>query len=492
MQFPFSLPQLFAVNPMFDARSWASLFVLAALCAWLGRSVLDPLMARSRGTARTGCERDQNSCARPLVSLAESLAAGLLLLHLWMLALDHLRVTWTPITLLLGPLALLLVVHRVTSVRLQASPIERSSPQIEPWGWGEWVALGCVGLFGWSAWTQRSVAPDFIFHWGVKGRRFFELGGVDWRFLERPEFSYIHPDYPLMVPNSTAALALLAGSWNEAILMLWSVLLFGILVLEIRRVLVDGGLDRESVQWSLAIVVAPLCGFSMAHLQAGAADIPFALALIAISRALWRIDRDLSAPMRLGLWVAFAVATKIEGLPLASSALLLAAIRLAPRMRRELAAGRHGVVAWCSTALLAPLLLVGGWWWYQVLSRGLLQPSNTGLPNAERLRLTLETLPQALSMSSWVGMAWLILLLPLLALPSRWRWFGAVSCFQLAFYLATYIGGDQDTAFWVLSSFPRLLFHLMPVVLVLCCFWLYHGRSHGSLESGIRAEASSS
>src|SRR5204862_5149758 len=64
---------------------------------------------------------------------------------------------------------------------------------------------------------------DFWAIWGMKARVFLERGAIDWRFLESPWNSYVHPDYPLLVPLNFDFIALLNGSWSDRWLGLLSV-----------------------------------------------------------------------------------------------------------------------------------------------------------------------------------------------------------------------------------------------------------------------------
>lgn len=441
--------------------------------------------------------------ARGRAELGESFALGLVILGAWLQLLDLVGVSWSPVTVLL-PAALAFVLERTGKhgvARSVQNP--RAQRSIQPWSWGEWMAAMGVGLFAWSAFTLRSMSPDFVYHWGVKGRRFFELGAIDWAFLERTGAGYLHPDYPLLVSSVYGATATIAGTWSETSLMLLSVAAAALLVLEARSILQDAAGDSWALDsWQFAAGVATvslvLMAFSMAHEQAGAADILFGLSATGLSRRLlllasptWTKGQsdDLSDRLLpIGVWAALAVATKIEGVPLAVFALSVAS-GLVLAKRNE--AGRRGslesrlftiLTAW---RLWALPLVVGAWWLGNVYRHDLFQSSNFGVPNVERVRSTLDALPQALSLSSWSGLAWLIVAVPVLLLARPPASVGGLRilvllpALQLGFYLFTYFGGEQNTTFWVLSSFPRLVFHLMPVTLVAVMIALSSQRSLG-------------
>ena len=421
-----------------------AVIVWAALAAWLGQ-----LVGPKLGISRPG--------------LVERLVIGLVLLHAWMLLLDAVGVPWTRATLL-GPAALAAFMQW----RVGPSPKhgDHESGRI-PDRRGlslvlaDVVALGAVAGFASYAWSLRSLAPDFIYHWGLKGRHFAAEGGVSWALLRGHDASYLHPDYPLFVPNLYAATELLSGLWNEPALAVWSVLYLALLVWEMRCVAdeVLGGVWGHAAYASGALV---LSAFSIGHLQAGAADIPFALAVLALARQLWRLGEEPARGQtvaRIGVWSAFAVVCKIEGYPLAALAVALTWLRC-HGLRLGALPGwlvRRWVV-WMPTAVL------GGGWIFTMWSRGLYQATNSGRPSWERAQLTFEALPAALSVSTWSGLAWLLPLLPLGLLLRGPRWLVLLPCLQIAFYLSSYVGGAQSTTFWVVSSFPRLVFHVMPVL----------------------------
>lgn len=429
--------------------------VWAALAIWIGQ-----LAAPWLGVLRS--------------SLTERVAIGLVLLHAWMMLLDAAQIPWNRSTLLAPAVLALLAQWRWVGVGGSRHPAARGQIR-EAAGVlavADLVAALAVAAFAYASWTLRSLAPDFIYHWGLKARHFAAEGGVEWSLLQGHDASYLHPDYPLMVPNLYAATELLSGVWSEPALMVWSVLFFGLLVWEGRGAADDvvGGAPGRLASATAALVLA---GFSIGHLQAGAADLPFALAVLALARQLWRLGNRMNRPemdaqqvlARIGVWSAFAVVCKIEGFPLAALAVGLAWLRCEWMGRSPVAAlrrlpgwlGRHWMV-WAPTALL------GGWWLATMWSKGLYQATNSGWPTWERVQLTAEALPTALGVPTWTGLAWLLPLLPLGLSVPRLRWFVLLPCLQVGFYLSSYIGGAQSTTFWVVSSFPRLAFHVMPVV----------------------------
>jgi hypothetical protein len=54
---------------------------------------------------------------------------------------------------------------------------------------------------------------DFYGVWGIKGRWFFDAGGIDWTWLAT---NSAHPDYPLLLPLLFDFTAIVTGAWNDA------------------------------------------------------------------------------------------------------------------------------------------------------------------------------------------------------------------------------------------------------------------------------------
>ena len=62
--------------------------------------------------------------------------------------------------------------------------------------WGDGAALFAFSGFAALAPTLWIATPDFVFHWGLKGERFFLARGVDYDWLAKGWNWVIHPDYP--------------------------------------------------------------------------------------------------------------------------------------------------------------------------------------------------------------------------------------------------------------------------------------------------------
>ncbi|HKO57712.1 MAG TPA: hypothetical protein VJ276_17730, partial [Thermoanaerobaculia bacterium] len=119
---------------------------------------------------------------------------------------------WYPIPLALVVVLAAAVAYRYTKnvgPALQPAPIDI-------------LTLATLVGYAFYATVARPWEWDFWAIWGLKGRVFHEARGIDWRFLATPSNDFSHPDYPPLLPNVYAFLALLRGGWDDR----WLGLLF--------------------------------------------------------------------------------------------------------------------------------------------------------------------------------------------------------------------------------------------------------------------------
>jgi hypothetical protein len=367
--------------------------------------------------------------------------AGALLLHLLLTAYDAAGIRWNRWTLLV-PLILLgaLGLRRKTETERLPSDL----------GWGDGAALFALITFALFAPTLWTMTPDFVYHWGLKGEHFFLAGGVDYEWLAKPWNWVIHPDYPNLLPELFAGSAILAGRFEAPAQMLWSALVFALLLASARAAL--RGTPRPMLQMGIAAVAFTLAGFGLGHLAAGAADGMPALAFLAAVPALLRpADRD--GDVEIGIAAGFAAASKMEGMPLAAFLAGIQLLRRKPDMRGALWLG-------------LPTALVSIPWAIRTFGQGLYQKYNTGAVDPGRAGVIFRSLIHATFGENWHGLPLVLLTLPILLLLRRTRPIAAVASLQLLFYLWIFFSADVGTEFQVISSFPRLAMHLMPAVIV--------------------------
>ena len=127
--------------------------------------------------------------------MAFRLAAGLVVLHGLLLGLDLAGIRWSRLSIGIPVLALAALGLR------RRGRVAETRPRRHPLGWGDGLAAGTIAVFAILALARRVANPDFIYHWGLKAKRFALAGGVDLPFLQAGWNSYAHPDYPNLVPN---------------------------------------------------------------------------------------------------------------------------------------------------------------------------------------------------------------------------------------------------------------------------------------------------
>ncbi len=366
-------------------------------------------------------------------------------------------------------------------------------------GWGEVIALAALAVFTVCALSAWIATPDFIYHWGLKGRRFHLAGGVDYRYLAAPWNWVVHPDYPNLLPELFAVTALAAGRFDDPAMMLWSAAAFALLLAAVREALRRAGTSRFAAQAALAGLALALAAYGIGGLSAGGADWSIALALCAALPPLLA-PADPRGAAQVGLAAAFAAASKVEGLPLAVGLVAVYAVRLwaalapappppapeaytaaaaPPAQDAQVRPRRPRLLSWPwlrprlpaagpalrgAAALVVPLAAVAAPWLAGVWHHHLFAAYNSGPLEPERLPRVLAAVAGTLN-GSWYGLGYGLLLLPLIALDRRLRPMAAVVSLQLLFYLYVYLSVRFEPVPLVVASFARLVLHVLPAVL---------------------------
>jgi hypothetical protein len=337
-------------------------------------------------------------------------------------------------------------------------------------GWGDALALFALAVFTALALSGWIAMPDFVYHWGLKGHRFYLARGVDYPFLAHRWSWAIHPDYPNLVPEMFAVTALLARSFDVPAMMLGTAALFALMLAACREGLRQGGADRFIQQAGLALVALSCAAFGIGYIMAGAADWNLALALAAAVPPLLR-PPDRTGDFQIGVTAAFAAASKIEGVPLGA---FLAAVQIVRHMGRDLVpdivlntgAERRLNLRPAVTAGLLPAAVVLPWLG-RAAHHHLFQPSNSGAFELARAGEIFAGVGEALQNPAWHGFLPIMLLPPLLLLPRRTRALAAAAALELLFYFYVYFTTPVGNyRYFVLSNFPRLGFQLVPACLV--------------------------
>jgi hypothetical protein len=380
--------------------------------------------------------------------------SGAVIVHVMLTLLDFAHLRWNLLLLILLGAVLFALARRF----LPRRPVSAS---LGDTGWGDGIALFALAVFIAVALTRWIVMPDFIYHWGIKGKHFFLARGVDYAYLEKGWNWYTHPDYPNLVPELFALAALLAGGFHEPAMFLLTGVFFALLLAAAREGLRQGEVDRFTRQAGLAMMALALAAFGIGYQMAGAADWMLALALAAAVPPLLR-PPDRTGDFQIATAAAFAAASKIEGVPLAG---LLVLVQLA----RRLGARRRPNVADIAAAarMGVPVTVVVLPWLARMRYHHLALAIDSGPFLLSRAPEIFAAAGVAVLTPAWHGFIVAAFLPPLLLLARRTRAFAAAATLQLLFYFYTYFtGGVNDVRFFVLSNFSRLTFQLVPASLV--------------------------
>lgn len=289
---------------------------------------------------------------------------------------------------------------------------------------------------------------DFWAIWGLKGRVFFEAGGVDWRFLQSPFNDFAHPDYPLLLPMNYAYAALVGGQWDDRWMALPGIA-FGVALILIVRSLAA----RELPRFLAALMTFATAGVALSQ-YVGLADAP----LIACGTAAILFIRrgilfDGAPAFRHGaILLGLAASTKNEGLALIASVVIAMLIARASKWRDALRLWPAAVIPlpWIVARLAFHLQtdIARG----SFLSRAIERIGDSGVIVASLLRW----LPDP-----WL---WLLMLIGVVLIPRATRRaerfiLGAVAI-QAFWYLGAYFGTPLDVMWHIETSWPRVARHL--------------------------------
>jgi hypothetical protein len=425
----------------------ASVVSLALLLALAGDALIGFLSGRAGRAFETGGEG---------VRWALGLAAGIVLLHAILLLEDLAGLPWSRAGILVPLCAV-----AVLAVR-DDRPLWRVLPLPAPRA-GDGLALAALGPFAAASVLGWTIAPDYVYHWGVKAQKYSLAQGIDWAFLAEGWHWFVHPDYPNLVPGLYAATAILRGIYRTTAALTWSPVMAAAILLVARSLLGRlGAVGR--LRSGAVIALGAFLGFTgIAFRRSGDADWMIALAVVlgAWLLAGERPERDDTA---VGLVAAFAAASKMEGMPLGG---FLVGLHL---WRRYGSAGLPSLAGWVRLAVPGAVVVLP--WAWGVRRHDLFLASNAGALRWEELGPILAQMGRSALQPEWWGFGVLVLAL-VLALPLGRvaRWPGLLLLLQMGFYFSAYLVTPLDAVELARTSFPRLLAHLAPAALALGAGW---------------------
>ncbi len=385
-----------------------------------------------------------------------------------LLGLSILHIRWTIVIVAIVNLAV--CVAAAVLARRPARETRAATRQLKP-HWLDLATLLTMTGFAFYA----TIAPlwewDFWAIWGMKARVFLEHGGIDWRFLESRWNSYVHPDYPLLVPLNFDFVTLLQGGWSDRWLGVLSIAWAAALLLIVRDL---AAREVSPVPAALvAFVVAPIAASRFVGIAEGPL-IAFGAAAVLFLRRAALFD-DPAAWRHGAVLLGLAASVKNEGIALIVSV----AIAMLFVRRRDV------LRLWPAVAIAAPWLILRA-----------THDLPTDIASGSVFERVLARMPHAAEIASLVTRTlyhpffWAALLLGFLIVPAARRreaFVLLVTAIQLAFYLATYFATPNDPRWHIATSWSRLTEQLaVPITFVVV---LMLAKTAAGVEQSPDAEA---
>ena len=283
--------------------------------------------------------------------------------------------------------------------------------------------------------------------WTLKAKALAQERRVDGPFFRGESVHDPRNQYPLLLPLNAAML--LITTRDEQSLRWLYLLIFAAMVFHVRRKLAEL-VDPKSAAWCAAIL-AWLPQFGVME-EGGALSAYSDIAVAAFTAAAFFELMEKRSPLRFGLWVAFLVLTKNEGLPIAIVLLIL----WITSIRRDI--GRAAIPF---VIALSALLF-----WRQHVPMTDEEPIVSLLAtlphHLDRLGLALGSfLAHTLAASRW-GLLWVAVVGALGLLLWRREWQApAIVASIVAVYVLVYVITGWNMRDLIENSADRLLMHLI-------------------------------
>lgn len=395
-----------------------------------------------------------SASSSPPIRAALVTCSGVIVMHALLQALSAFGVRWASCWILLPAVAAL----GLASLRRTAGPTDRVAP-----GWGDAfcaAALAIVGVFAAKLWITTA---DFVYHWGVKGRKFFLASGIDYEYLSRPWNVLAVPWYPTTLSELYAASALISREWSAGEMMMWSVLWIVLIAAAARGTLQRSGVFAADMQWGMALLGGSMGTLAIALRLAGGADWMIALAvLLGVSPYLEHESATAISNRNdllcVAVAAAFAAASKVEGTVLGA---ILIAAKVTHDSLRDRRVAIKGLVA-----IAFPFATVVGINVAQNGRLGLRLPA-VNLPSLERVAEIAPATTAALADRPLYGLPLLALAAIPLLLSKRGRWAAGIVLLQLSSYFFVYAVSSGSLHFYIATTLHRLLVHVIPAVIVI-------------------------
>ena len=398
--------------------------------------------------------------ATPLLVLGEAMLFGPLLLAVIMALESLFRIPWSLAAVII-PFLLASGIAFIASVRHHDEPPSPSQRHLFSWPFD----AATFALFGGYVLYAVLANPwdwDYWAIWGLKGRIFFLHRGIDVSWLANQWNSFVHPDYPPLLPLLYSFLAMAEGVWNDRWFGLPMPFFAAGAMLVVRSLLGRmfdewTGVQSSRIRSMLPGAAALAASCFLFSRWVGMAEVPL-IAYLTAGLLLVRRDLDEDHPPLIGaLFLGAAALTKNEGLSL----LLAATIAL-------------GLMWWKSPRRLlrlAPAWALAGSW---QIARISLQLSNDLFEGkaAERVVGKLAHLRQVLDALGknppdlplfWFG-ALVVLILCWRRAAKSERFLVTTISLQILFFIGAYVVTPHDVYWHVENSWVRILSQLGAII----------------------------
>lgn len=320
-----------------------------------------------------------------------------------------------------------------------------------------WIVDGALAVSIAGHLRYATLAPlgewDFWAIWGLKARVFWEHGGIDWAFLQNPDNSFAHTDYPPLLPLNFAFLTFAQGEWSDRWLGIFftAFLAAGLLIVRdlIRR---DIRSPYLAALATLAIA-GPLLSTPLG-LGDGLVAVASGCGFLFVRRAI--LDAD-PVHFRTGaILLGIGALSKNEGLA------FLVAVTAAVVLTAARDRFRTALRLWPAYAIAATWLVPRA---FASLATDLFSGATLGERIVQKVRsfpVLLDALATNLPAYPWFW-AGVIVAFAIAGSKavSRERLALMTVCIQLLFYIGSYIASPHDPSWHVLHSWRRLVEHLV-------------------------------
>jgi len=381
-------------------------------------------------------------------------AAGSVVLSFTMTVAALAGLTWRTGVLVLASVVLAGLLRPLAGGTVPAPEAPVPEDGDSSWRWlAHLISLSAVGAAFAAAASGAATSPDLLFFWGPKAQAYAQARTIDAGFLRAAFHAFMHPYYPPLVTNLFAFASIAAGRflWTAAILTFPTLL--GALALGLPGLL-GQSMGRARAAAISALAVAAIAYAGMEADIGGNGEMPLLVfETLAVALLLSPAAPERATQLLVGILLAGAAVTKVEGFPFA-----VAAVAFAVLGRRQTGRG------WLRPLLrlLSPSAAALGAWFLFGASRQLFggYSESVGLLDLYPARgAAVVTTILSYLLATGHGLPWIVPLACLLAsapLARRALVPLGTAAVLTAFFVFTYLHRAEDPTLWISWSAARI------------------------------------